>query len=258
MTSLKGKRILIVDDNEADRVLVSTHLRRLGCQPYQAQDGVDAVNKARLLVPDLILMDTKMPECDGYTACKILVGDPITAHVPVLFLSDFSNAEHRIRGLLAGAVDYIGKPCDFDEVRLRLMIHLRAASNDDDTQDETASEQPPGIDDLVFQSARAHLLRSIRTPPSLDDLARRVGTNRKRLNQAFKQCAGTTVYEYLREERMQEARRLLYQATMPVALIAEELGFSSSANFATAFKKRFGTSPFRFRQESARSNGTIL
>lgn len=83
----------------------------------------------------------------------------------------------------------------------------------------------------------------------MKELETLTGTNSKHLNNAFKVCAGVTVYEYLREERMKEARVLLQQTQLAVQDIALQVGFKDSTNFATAFKERFGLSPREFRQQ---------
>ncbi|MEO0003743.1 MAG: Transcriptional regulatory protein YycF, partial [Pseudomonadota bacterium] len=77
--------------------------------------------------------------------------------------------------------------------------------------------------------------------------ARTLGTHNKRLNEVFRKCAGVTVFEYLREERMRQACISLADSVLNVQQIALALGFSSGANFATAFKDRFGLSPSDFR-----------
>lgn len=259
MDLLKGKRILVIDDAEAERMLISTYLQQHGCRMYLAHDGVDGIHKAKLLQPDLILMDVDMPRCDGYAACKALSGDPNTSDVPVIFLSAFSSAEQRVQGLLAGAVDFIGKPFDFDEVRLRLAIHLRKRLIQTPQQlSEMMSTEEPAVAEekgnqanlysVLFHSARVHLLRRLADAPGIQELACLTGTNSKRLNAAFKHCAGVTVFEYLREERMKEACKLLKNTGISINDIACHVGFSSSANFATAFRERFGMTPSAFRQ----------
>jgi DNA-binding response OmpR family regulator len=258
MDLLKGKRILVIDDAEAERMLISTYLQQHGCRLYHAHDGVDGIHKAKLLLPDLILMDVDMPRCDGYAACKALSGDPTTADVPVIFLSAFAGAEQRVQGLLAGAVDFIGKPFDFDEVRLRLSIHLRnrlihSPQGLNDLMDSSEEHVETGSNEsnlysVLFHSARVHLLRRLDNAPGIQELARLTGTNSKRLNAAFRHSAGVTVFEYLREERMKEARKLLQNTGLSVSDIAARVGFSSSANFATAFRERYGMTPSAFRQ----------
>ncbi len=282
MNMLKGKRILVIDDAEAERMLIGAYLQRQGCRLYHAHDGMDGIHKARLLLPDLILMDVDIPRCNGYAACRILKDDPLTAEVPVIFLSAYAEPADRVQGLLAGAVDYIAKPFDFDEMRLRLAVHLRnrmphaapsvphAAACADDAAacasreasvalSHTTGSVPAGqarcsadsshLHEILFHGARIHLLSALADVPNLPALASLVGTNTKRLNEAFRQCAGMTVFEYLREERMKAACQLLRSTGLSVGEVAARVGFSSSANFATAFKERFGLTPSGFRQQ---------
>lgn len=240
---------MVVEDVEAERLLMSMFLHEQGCRVFHAVNGLDAIHKARLVMPDLILMDADMPECDGYAASKAITQDPLLAHIPVVFLSGHAHPQERIQGLLAGAVDYIAKPFVFDEVLLRLSIHLRRSHS---VPAEPVSEQSPtdihSLESRIFQSARVHLLAALRQPPELQQLAELVGTNTKRLNEAFKTCAGMTVFEYLREERMREARQLLGSTRLSIADIASSIGYTNSAHFATAFKERFGITPSQCRR----------
>lgn len=249
--SLKNTRILIVDDEEAERMLISAYLQRQGCRLYHAEDGLEGVDKARGLQPDLILMDAQMPRCNGFDACKILTGDPQTRNIPVIFISGLTWPEQRVKGLLAGAVDYINKPFDFNEVKLRLRIHLRnrRMAPDQSTEPATANAPLQNLHNILFHSARIHLLRSLASPPTMKELEQLTGTNSKHLNHAFRECAGVTVFEYLREERMKEARSLLQQTDLPIQDIAHQVGFTSSANFSTAFRERFGLTPREFRRQ---------
>ncbi len=188
--------------------------------------------------------------------CKIITKDPRTSDIPVIFISGMTSAEQRIRGLLAGAVDYINKPFDFNEVKLRLAIHLknRAVSTNnivnhaDNLQDEPL--QTNSLHTILFHSARIHLLRCLATTPKMKELEKLTKTNSKQLNAAFKKCTGVTVYEYLREERMQEAKLLLQKTQLAIQGIAYQIGFKESANFTTAFKDRFGLTPRDFRQKN--------
>jgi|SRR5690554_1769036 len=254
---INGKRILVVEDNEAERMLIYTFLQQQGCRVYLAQDGIDGIHKARLLVPDLILMDYELPRCNGIVACKVLTEDPQTAGVPIIFLSAFSETERRIQGLLAGAVDYLGKPFNFDEVRLRLAVHLRNHSKPSlelptEPKEQTETTSTNYLNEILFHGARVHLLNSLADTPTISELAALVGTNTKRLNEAFRFCSGVTVFEYLRELRMKEASQLLRETGLPVSEVACRVGFSNSANFSTAFRERFGTTPSRFRSKSAK------
>lgn len=251
MEVLKNKRVLIVDDEDADRMLIAAYLQRHGCRLFFAKDGIEGIEQARTLQPDIILMDSDMPRCNGRDACKVINQDPKTQDIPVIFISGMTSQEQRIRGLLAGAVDYINKPYDFNEVKLRLVIHLknRPASVHPENKPTDQEKPPNNLHTILFHSARTHLLKSLSATPLMSDLERLTGTNNKQLNTAFKKCAGVTVYEYLREERMKEAKSLIEKTNLSVQDIAFQVGFKESANFSTAFKQRFGFSPREFRQQ---------
>lgn len=252
---LANQRILLVDDIRVDRMLLMGFLEKQHCRVYIAEDGQDAYRKAQIVRPDLILMDIRMPVCDGITACHLLKGNPATREIPVIFLTAAASPADRVAGLSAGAVDYISKPFDFEEVRLRLCIHLKnrpefAAA----APVAEAAEPAPAarkLDHILFHTTREILLNDLSVTPELEALAKTLNTNTRRLNAAFKHCTGATVFDFLREERMKEARRLLSETALEIQEVAGALGFGSAANFSTAFRERFGLTPSRFRQELA-------
>jgi CheY-like chemotaxis protein len=246
---------LLVDDVRVDRMLLMGFLEKQHCRVYIAEDGQDAYRKAQIVRPDLILMDIRMPVCDGITACHLLKGNPATRDIPVIFLTAAASPADRVAGLSAGAVDYISKPFDFEEVRLRLCIHLKSRPDIPPAAPVAEAEQPASttrkLDHILFHTTREILLNNLSVTPELEALAKTVNTNTRRLNAAFKHCTGATVFDFLREERMKEARRLLSETTLEIQAVAGALGFGSAANFSTAFRERFGLTPSRFRQELA-------
>jgi DNA-binding response OmpR family regulator len=127
-------RIMIADDDETVRNMLARFLSRQGHEVVTAETGREAVEKARGAPPDVILMDVNMPEMDGVEACRLLKNEPGTASVPILMLSGQSDRASRIRGIAAGANDYLAKPVDMEELDLRVRNALKMKSLYDQLQ----------------------------------------------------------------------------------------------------------------------------
>jgi two-component system alkaline phosphatase synthesis response regulator PhoP len=120
-----SKKILIADDEEDVKVVVQLFLESKGYEIVTAFDGLDALDKTRQEKPDLILLDIMMPIMDGFEVCKKIKADPVTAEIPVVMLSASSHSESKARGLEAGAVEYIIKPFEPDQLEETLRRHLK-------------------------------------------------------------------------------------------------------------------------------------
>lgn len=123
------KRVLIVDDIEENLAVLTETLTAEGYSPLQAKNGERAIEIARKANPDIILLDIKMPGIDGYETIKRLKSDEQTREIPVIFLSALNQIEDKVRGFECGAVDYVSKPFQKEEVLARVSthIHLREA-----------------------------------------------------------------------------------------------------------------------------------
>jgi two-component system sensor histidine kinase ChiS len=116
--------ILMVDDNPTNLQLLFETLDGRGYKLLIAKDGNAALSIARKACPNLILLDIMMPEIDGYEVCRQLKADPATAEIPVIFLSALTDTKDKVQGLDLGAVDYVTKPFQPDEVIARVNTHL--------------------------------------------------------------------------------------------------------------------------------------
>ncbi|MBU0490824.1 MAG: SpoIIE family protein phosphatase [Chloroflexi bacterium] len=116
--------ILIVDDNPANLHLLSQMLSDEGYQARPVPDGPLALVAAWAELPDLILLDIRMPEMDGYEVCEHLKADPQARDIPIIFLSALNELQDKIRAFAVGGVDYITKPFQFQEVLARVETHL--------------------------------------------------------------------------------------------------------------------------------------
>ena len=128
MSSLAPHKILVVDDQPTNAQLLKRKLEREGMDVEVAHSGRKALDKVARAHPSLILLDVMMPEMDGIEVCRRLQSDKITRAIPVIFVTARGSREHKIEGLSVGAVDYITKPVDLDEMVARVRTQLRLAS----------------------------------------------------------------------------------------------------------------------------------
>ncbi len=118
-------RILVAEDERDIRELIAFTLQFAGFDVELAINGIEAVEKAQQIVPDLILMDVRMPRMTGYQACEALKQNPFTQNIPVIFLSAKGQESEIQEGLQVGAMEYILKPFSPDELTSQVNRILR-------------------------------------------------------------------------------------------------------------------------------------
>ncbi len=249
MLAKESPHILVIDDApEMIRSLLLA-LRAKSWKVTLASDGRQGYQRAQLLSPDLILLDVRMPGMDGFAVCRLLQESPRTRDIPVLFLTSASEADERLEGLTHGAVDFVMKSCEPAELLARVQIHLRLmrraepATAEADDQDTRLSP-----DEVVLRAAVRLISQQLGGLPSLEVIANKVGTHDKKLSAIFRQHLGTTVFAWIREERLRRGRQLLAGTDLSMQDIAEHIGFRSACNFTTAFRERMGVTPSAFRR----------
>jgi len=261
MTPPSPLTILIVDDEPNNVRLIVETLAGFGFELLTVLNGESALIAAREAGPKLILLDILMPGMDGFETCERLKQDPLTAAIPVIFLSALGEVEHKLRGFELGGVDYITKPIDPREVLARVTVHLDREPRRDRFRErltdrhETPAPDDPPADHQARGMVRVvdYLCDHLADQPSLDDLARIAGSNRLTLSRNFKRLYGMTVFEWLREQRLGHAAKLLGESNRPISEIATTVGYSSLQGLANAFKQRFELSPSSYRT-ATRSN----
>ena len=116
--------ILLVDDMPVNLRMLSDMLVLAGYHTRSARSGETALRAAIKQLPDLVLLDIMMPHMDGYEVCRRFKSDPSLAHVPIIFLSALGDTSDKVAAFAAGAVDYVTKPFQIDEVCARVHTHL--------------------------------------------------------------------------------------------------------------------------------------
>jgi two-component system cell cycle response regulator len=147
-------RILIVDDVPANTRLLEAKLAAEYYQVNSARDGFEALAAARDWQPDLILLDVMMPGMDGYECCRLLKEDAVTLHIPVVMVTALGEPGERLRGLEAGADDFLTKPVDYDTLmaRVRSLVRLKRLLDEWRARGDTARALGLSTDRLLIPS----------------------------------------------------------------------------------------------------------
>jgi len=168
---MNESRILIVDDIEENLKVLSETLVEEGFYPLQAKNGERAIQIAKKAKPDLILLDIKMPDMDGFETIAVLKSDPDTADIPVIFISALNQIEDKVHGFKAGAVDYVSKPFQKEEVIARVSTHLKLRAAQRAAQDEREKSEKLLLNILPARVAAELKESGKSTPQSFHDVS---------------------------------------------------------------------------------------
>ncbi|WP_437588366.1 ATP-binding protein [Sorangium sp. So ce1000] len=137
----RTRTILIVDDMPANLTVLVDNLECMGHQVLIAQESGEAVERASLMRPDLILLDVLMPDIDGFETCRRLKAAERTRDIPVIFMTCLTDVADKLVGFKAGGVDYITKPCEIGEVIARVTTHLSLRDAQKELEEKNAELQ---------------------------------------------------------------------------------------------------------------------
>ena len=124
MFNLSKSSILVVDDTPTNIDLLTLVLKKRSYTVHAAGSGVQALEMVHTSAPDLILLDVMMPIMDGFEACRRLKLNPVSAAIPVIFITALDEMRDKLKGFQVGGVDYISKPFQAEEVLARVKAHL--------------------------------------------------------------------------------------------------------------------------------------
>ena len=117
-------KILVIDDNSTNLAIVAHYLEKSGFTVLVSQDGESGIKRAQYARPNLILLDIMMPGIDGLATCRSLKTDRVTKDIPIIFMTALSSTKDKLKGFEVGAVDYITKPVEPEEMLARINTHL--------------------------------------------------------------------------------------------------------------------------------------
>lgn len=247
--------LLIVEDN----MDVVRYLYSLLYEDYQievASNGLEGLEKAINIIPDLIITDIMMPIMDGFEFCEKLKSNLKTSHVPVIMLTARADMDSKITGLKLGADVYLAKPFEREElfVRIQKLIELRQAlidryrSNMNNIPENLLEEPAFKKEDSFIERVQEILSQNMGDEEfGILELSRSLSMSRSQLYRKFSALTEISVHQYIRKLRLRKARELLLSTDLNITEVALESGFKNLSHFSKVFMQEFGASPTQTR-----------
>ncbi|TKG90674.1 hybrid sensor histidine kinase/response regulator [Puteibacter caeruleilacunae] len=244
----ESKTILLVEDNEDLRTYLSSILQ----QEYQiktAENGQVGLELLADLSPDLIISDVMMPVMDGITFCKKVKSTVATSHIPFIILSAKETIRDQITGLESGANAYIPKPfhARYLKAQIKSLLDLQSKQHE-----ALTGPTAPQVNELNMNNIDSTFLKDLtncieenllNTSLGSAFLAEQLNMSKSTFYRKITAVTGKGSTEFIRIVRLQKAVKLMHENKYSIAEIADMVGFSTQAYFATCFKKEFSVSP---------------
>lgn len=246
-------KIVIVDDDDEIRNFLEAELS-LQHKVYVCRNGKEGLQTILKYQPDIIISDVIMPEMDGISLLKAVRCNPNVSHIPFILLTSKAEYKDRIEGLSKGADVYLNKPFVTEELRIhiknlietRLLLKGKFSGVRDQVGKIEMAENKSGDERLMERVMNVMNKYLSDSDFNVEMLAKEVGLSRVQLHRKMKDITGVSSSVFIRNLRMKKAAALLQEGKLNISEIADEVGFDSQANFATVFKKFYGSSPTEY------------
>ncbi len=257
------RTVLVVEDNAELRAYLRRHLGD-DYRVLEAANGIEGLAIARDVVPDLILCDVMMPEMDGEALCRAVRADPELSFLPVIMVTARASRPSRLSALEGGADDYLIKPFDPQELRLRIR-NLFAARQRLEARLHDRGETLPfvGLDlpqepegrDFVAQLEEVLRERMSDEDFGVAEMGRALAMSRSTLYRHVDDTLGVSPMEVLWRYRLRQAAHWLRETDATVSEVAYTCGFKTVPHFTRRFKKRYDATPAVYREANAGGEG---
>jgi signal transduction histidine kinase/ligand-binding sensor domain-containing protein/DNA-binding NarL/FixJ family response regulator len=242
-------RVLIIEDNDDLRMYLAENLKA-EYNILNAKDGIEGLDLARQEIPDLIVSDLMMPKLDGLHVISELRADEKTSHIPAILLTAKADQSAKIEGLQAGVDDYIVKPFDMQELKLRIknLIESRKKIQEKYAQNVFSLKSSEVKVESVEERFLKKLIEIIEqhiadTSFGVEVLAREVAMSPVQLYRKTKAVTSFKPVDLIRHIRLERAASLLKQHAGNITEVAYQCGFHNLSYFTKCFKEKFGTTP---------------
>ncbi|WP_166964020.1 hybrid sensor histidine kinase/response regulator transcription factor [Yeosuana marina] len=251
---LEQRKVILIVEDEREIQLFLNELLKEKYKIIIANNGLEAIEKMKGDLPDIIISDVMMPEMDGIELCKKVKSDDRTCHIPVIMLTAKSSILHRIEGLESGANSYIPKPFHPEHILIRVkkLLQERELILKHLAQDTLIEN----IKDLEVHNDDKELLRNvidlIRNNIENDNLQssfieEKLGISNSQLYRKIKQNFGFSPGDLIRTIRLQYAAELLKKSNFTVSEICYRSGFNNRSYFYREFKKMYDHTPKNYQ-----------
>jgi len=247
----KKHSILVVEDNASVRQYIVSQLSG-DYNVMEASNGDEAVEKAILHLPDLIVSDLMMPKMNGLEMCRIVKTDIRTSHIPIIMITACATSANIKEGYETGADDYITKPFNSSVLVTRIENIIRSREKLKDIYGKRFSLESLGVeavsvDERFMQKLYDVLEKNISNPNlNLEVFCQTIGISRANLYRKIKSITNLGANEFIRNFRLEMAAKLMKEAKLSVSDVYVEVGFNSVAYFSNCFKALYGISPSEY------------
>jgi signal transduction histidine kinase/DNA-binding NarL/FixJ family response regulator len=247
-------KVLVVEDTEELREYMAILLSKY-FSVVTAANGVEGLEKAKLMHPDIVVSDILMPEKDGIELCFDLKNDSSTFLTPVILLTAMDSETSLIKSFETGADAYLSKPVNENILitRINNLIASRKKLKDEYGKPFLALAELKSRDkqdEEFVKKCLEEIYKGISDPNfNLIHLSRRVGMSRSSLYRKIKEVTGLKAIDFLRKAKLQYASRLLLDSDLNIGEIAWESGFTDVKYFSKVFAKEFGQLPSKFNAQ---------
>ncbi len=247
--------ILIIEDNPDLRNYLCELLQE-NYTIHKAENGIDGIKKAMEIIPDLIISDVMMPGKDGLAVCNELKEATETNHIPVILLTARADQESKLKGLTNGADDYLLKPFDPKELKIRIsnLLDQRIKLKEKYTRLlllEPAEIEISNAEETFLKTVMEVVIKRIDDSAfSVEQFCSELGMSRMQLHRKLTALTGHSATTFVRNQRLVRASQLLV-AGEPVSQVAYAVGFGSLSYFTRAFKEEYGVVPSEYASTKA-------
>lgn len=253
ITKPEKETILLVEDNKPLRKFI----KQLLIEDYniiEAENGIIGLKKAIKYVPNLIVSDVIMPEMVGTELCATIKKDIKTSHIPIILLTSRTSLIYRLDGLESGADDYISKPFNLNEFKLRIKNILLTQQNLRERFNKNlqpvSSDIVSSLDEKLFKKALKIVNENISNEDfNIPFFCSELGVSRTMLFVKIKAWTNFTPNEFILHLRMKRAAELLEKSELNIAQISDQVGYKNAKYFSKSFLKKYGETPSQYKNK---------